>query len=80
MKEGNPEEISRVWSLLHILDSLKLWTLHIKKEYIKNDMKRLFYLVFGLILAVGCAGSSDAVLNISVESPVANNVVVVVHR
>lgn len=45
-------------------------------------MKRLFYLVFSLILAVGCAGSgkatSDVVsLSISVESPVVDAVVVV---
>ena len=55
--------------------------LHIKKEYIKsNDMKRLFYLVFALILAVGCAGSDDVVLNICVDSPIADNVVVVYHN
>ena len=55
--------------------------LHIKKEYIKsNDMKRLFYLVIALILAVGCAGSSDVVLTVSVDSPIADNVVIVYHN
>ena len=55
--------------------------LHIKKEYIKiNNMKRLFYLAFSMIIAAGCAGSSDAVLKIAVESPVTDNVVVVLHN
>ena len=57
----------------------------IRKEYIKfNDMKRLFYLVFSLILVVGCAGSGngsyDVVLNVSVESPIADEVVIVCHN
>ena len=43
-------------------------------------MKRLFYLVFALILAAGCAGSGDVVLNICVDSPIADNVVVVYHN
>ena len=44
-------------------------------------MKRLYYLVFSLILAAGCAGSNqtadDVVLNVSVTSPVADAVIVV---
>ena len=44
-------------------------------------MKRLFYLVFALLLVVGCAGSQDgvtsAVLNVSVTSPINDAVVVV---
>lgn len=44
-------------------------------------MKRLCFLVFALILAVGCSGSrevaTDAVLNVSVTSPVTDGVVVV---
>ena len=44
-------------------------------------MKRLFYLVCSLILAVGCSGSkevaTDAVLNVSVTSPITDAVVVV---
>ena len=45
-------------------------------------MKRLYYLVFSLILAVGCAGSNKATsdvvsLSISVESPIADAVVIV---
>ena len=48
-------------------------------------MKRLFYLVFALILAASCSGSNnaakeaakDAVLNVSVTSPITDAVVVV---
>ena len=41
-------------------------------------MKRLFYLVFALILAVGCAESSDvATVNVKVDSPIADAVVFV---
>ena len=41
-------------------------------------MKRLFYLVFALILAVGCAESSDvATISVKVDSPVAVAVVFV---
>lgn len=44
-------------------------------------MKRLYYLFFALMLATGCAGSADvakdAVLNVSVTSPVADAVVAV---
>ena len=43
-------------------------------------MKRLFYLVSALILAAGCAGSSDMVLTVSVEGPIADNVVIVLHN
>ena len=43
-------------------------------------MKRLFYLMVSLILAVGCAGSSDVVLTVSVDSPIADNVVIVYHN
>ena len=48
-------------------------------------MKRLYYLVFSLILAVGCAGegnvTSDQVfLNVTVDSPVMETVVIVHHN
>ena len=53
----------------------------IRKEYIKSsDMKRFFYLIFSLILAAGCAASTNVSLTVSVESPVADNVVIVYHN
>lgn len=47
-------------------------------------MKRFYYLLVSVILAAGCAGSDDAVtdvvLNVSVQSPVAETVVLVYHN
>lgn len=49
-------------------------------------MKRLYYLVLSLLMAVACAGGSeervlgDVVLDVKVESPVASDVVVVYHN
>ena len=58
-----------------------------RKEFIKVlNMKRLYYLMLSLLVAVACAGGNeervlgDVVLDVKVESPVAPDVVVVYHN
>ena len=63
-------------------DSQESWMWNIRKEYIKSyNMKKFCFLVLALILA-GCAGHSgaDVTLTVSVNAPVADDVIVVCHN
>ena len=56
---------------------------NIRKEYIKSDhMKKLYFLVLSLIMTMACTEhvGSDVFLTVSVNTPVADEVIVVCHN